>query len=66
MCVHTPFLSLTHTGIAAVSDAEVEELYREVNKFALAAHFYWGVWFVRDCVWHAVLCFSQGVYVLAT
>ncbi|KAI1317593.1 Ethanolamine kinase 1 [Mortierella claussenii] len=27
-----------------VSDEEVEQLYREVNKFALASHFYWGVW----------------------
>jgi hypothetical protein len=27
---------------AAVSDDEIEALYREVNKFALAAHFYWG------------------------
>lgn len=29
---------------AVVTDEEVEQLYREVNKFALASHFYWGVW----------------------
>ncbi|KAF9425825.1 hypothetical protein BGZ76_003056 [Entomortierella beljakovae] len=27
-----------------VSEEDVENLYREVNKFALASHFYWGVW----------------------
>eukprot|EP00123_Amoebidium_parasiticum_P009077 comp19218_c1_seq1/m.21978 comp19218_c1_seq1/g.21978 ORF comp19218_c1_seq1/g.21978 comp19218_c1_seq1/m.21978 type:complete len:356 (-) comp19218_c1_seq1:173-1240(-) len=26
------------------TDEEVEELYKEVNKFALAAHFFWGIW----------------------
>ncbi|KAG0039641.1 Ethanolamine kinase 1 [Gryganskiella cystojenkinii] len=29
---------------SVVTDEEVEQLYREVNKFALASHFYWGVW----------------------
>ncbi|CAG8648629.1 10586_t:CDS:2 [Cetraspora pellucida] len=29
---------------ATITDEEVNELYREVNKFALASHFYWGVW----------------------
>uniref|UniRef100_H2Y500 ethanolamine kinase n=1 Tax=Ciona savignyi TaxID=51511 RepID=H2Y500_CIOSA len=27
-----------------VSDEDVEKLYREVNKFALAAHLFWGIW----------------------
>ncbi|KAG0319589.1 Ethanolamine kinase [Podila horticola] len=27
-----------------VKDDELDQLYREVNKFALASHFYWGVW----------------------
>ncbi|CAG8766149.1 29655_t:CDS:2 [Gigaspora margarita] len=27
-----------------ISEEEVDELYREVNKFALASHFFWGVW----------------------
>eukprot|EP01134_Creolimax_fragrantissima_P002060 CFRG2060T1 len=27
-----------------VTDEDVDTLYREVNKFALAAHIYWGVW----------------------
>ncbi|KAF9166629.1 Ethanolamine kinase [Actinomortierella ambigua] len=27
-----------------VKPEDVEQLYREVNKFALASHFYWGVW----------------------
>lgn len=27
-----------------VSEEEVARVYREVNKFALASHFYWGVW----------------------
>ncbi|KAK3818856.1 MAG: kinase-like domain-containing protein [Benniella sp.] len=31
-------------GEDSVSEAELERLYREVNKFALASHFYWGVW----------------------
>ncbi|CAI2182652.1 11047_t:CDS:10 [Funneliformis geosporum] len=27
-----------------VTDHELSTLYREVNKFALASHFYWGLW----------------------
>ncbi|CAG8548033.1 11888_t:CDS:2, partial [Dentiscutata heterogama] len=27
-----------------ITEEEVNELYREVNKFALASHFFWGVW----------------------
>ncbi|KAI8057961.1 choline/ethanolamine kinase [Syncephalis plumigaleata] len=27
-----------------VTDAALESLYREVNQFALASHFYWGLW----------------------
>lgn len=27
-----------------VSDADVEELYKHVNKFALASHFLWSLW----------------------
>ncbi|KAJ1925674.1 hypothetical protein IWQ60_004415 [Tieghemiomyces parasiticus] len=29
---------------APVTEAEVDELYREVNKFYLASHIYWGFW----------------------
>ncbi|CAG8841089.1 31803_t:CDS:2, partial [Racocetra persica] len=29
---------------ATITEKEVNELYREVNKFSLASHFYWGVW----------------------
>ncbi|KJE91772.1 choline/ethanolamine kinase [Capsaspora owczarzaki ATCC 30864] len=29
---------------AEVTEQQVEAMYREVNKFALAAHFYWGSW----------------------
>ncbi|KAF9107293.1 hypothetical protein BGX27_008800 [Mortierella sp. AM989] len=36
--------SSTGSDDSEVSQAEVEQLYREVNKFALASHFYWGVW----------------------
>jgi hypothetical protein len=35
---------------AAVSDDEIEALYREVNKFALAAHFYWGACCLRSVI----------------
>ncbi|KAG0003330.1 hypothetical protein BGZ65_001806 [Modicella reniformis] len=28
----------------SVTEVELEQIYREVNKFALASHFYWGVW----------------------
>ncbi|KAI8816809.1 kinase-like domain-containing protein [Fimicolochytrium jonesii] len=28
----------------AVMDAEVENLYKEVTKFSLAAHFFWAIW----------------------
>ena len=31
-------------GGVEVGDDELEELYLEVNKFSLAAHFFWGVW----------------------
>ncbi|KAF9152550.1 hypothetical protein BG015_005107 [Linnemannia schmuckeri] len=27
-----------------VTEEEVAKVYREVNKFALASHFYWGIW----------------------
>ncbi|KAG0249344.1 hypothetical protein BG011_009397 [Mortierella polycephala] len=27
-----------------VPEEDVKQLYREVNKFALASHFYWGIW----------------------
>lgn len=27
-----------------ITDEEIEELYNQVNKFAVAAHFLWGVW----------------------
>ncbi|VDI83332.1 ethanolamine kinase [Mytilus galloprovincialis] len=29
---------------SAVTDEEVYKLYTQVNKCALAAHFFWGVW----------------------
>lgn len=29
---------------SAVSDADVEELYKHVNKFALSSHFLWAMW----------------------
>lgn len=27
-----------------VADEQIEELYNQVNKFAVSAHFFWGVW----------------------
>ncbi|KAF8978254.1 hypothetical protein BGZ46_006661 [Entomortierella lignicola] len=36
--------SSSRSDESEVSQEEVEQLYREVNKFALASHFYWGVW----------------------
>ncbi|CAG8805649.1 27209_t:CDS:2, partial [Dentiscutata erythropus] len=29
---------------ATITEEEVNKLYQEVNKFALASHFFWGVW----------------------
>lgn len=35
----------THNGLTcAVTDEEVQKLYVQVNKCALAAHFFWGLW----------------------
>ncbi|KAG0292317.1 Ethanolamine kinase 1 [Dissophora globulifera] len=34
----------TNSAEIVVKDEDVEQIYREVNKFALASHFYWGVW----------------------
>ncbi|KAL6590804.1 kinase-like domain-containing protein, partial [Neocallimastix sp. 'constans'] len=31
-------------GKEDVTEKEIEDIYREVNKFALLSHFYWGVW----------------------
>lgn len=30
--------------ISSISDEEIHQLYRVVNKFALASHLFWGVW----------------------
>lgn len=35
---------LTELNDKEPSDSEVRTLYVQVNKFALAAHFMWGVW----------------------
>lgn len=35
---------LTELSDQEPSDSEVRTLYVQVNKFALAAHFMWGVW----------------------
>ncbi|KAB5541921.1 hypothetical protein PHYPO_G00085530 [Pangasianodon hypophthalmus] len=51
-----------------VSEAEVEVLYVQVNRFALASHFFWGLWALIqaqystidfDFLGYAVLRFSQ-------
>uniref|UniRef100_A0AAY4AXT1 ethanolamine kinase n=1 Tax=Denticeps clupeoides TaxID=299321 RepID=A0AAY4AXT1_9TELE len=51
-----------------VSDTEVEVLYVQVNRFALASHFFWGLWALIqaqystidfDFLGYAVLRFSQ-------
>uniref|UniRef100_A0A3P9LVM0 ethanolamine kinase n=1 Tax=Oryzias latipes TaxID=8090 RepID=A0A3P9LVM0_ORYLA len=51
-----------------VTDAEVETLYVQVNKFALASHFFWGLWALIqaefstinfDFLGYAVLRFNQ-------
>jgi len=34
----------SYLGKEDVSEQEIEEAYREVNKFALLSHYYWGVW----------------------
>lgn len=34
----------SNTNGSSISDEMVHELYLEVNKFALASHFYWGLW----------------------
>jgi len=34
----------SYLGKEDVSEKEIEDIYREVNKFALLSHFYWGVW----------------------
>ena len=30
--------------LASISDEEIHQLYRVVNKFALTSHLFWGVW----------------------
>lgn len=51
-----------------VTDAEVEILYVQVNRFALASHFFWGLWALIqakvstidfDFLGYAVLRFNQ-------
>ncbi|CDQ90106.1 unnamed protein product [Oncorhynchus mykiss] len=51
-----------------VSDRELETLYVQVNKFALASHFFWGFWALIqakyssinfDFLGYAVLRFNQ-------
>jgi len=37
------YLSKGKLGYDVIDD-EIFTLYREVNKFALASHFYWGIW----------------------
>ncbi|KAG9301683.1 hypothetical protein G9A89_016754 [Geosiphon pyriformis] len=37
------YLFESNSGVEITKD-EIEALYREVNKFALASHFYWGLW----------------------
>ncbi|RKP26588.1 choline/ethanolamine kinase [Syncephalis pseudoplumigaleata] len=58
---------LTSAG-ATVTDATLETLYREVNQFALASHFYWGLWALVqaelsnidfDYISYAVLRFNE-------
>jgi len=34
----------SYFGREDVSEKEIEDLYREVNKFSLLSHYYWGVW----------------------
>jgi len=34
----------SYLGKEDVSEKEIEDLYREVNKYALLSHYYWGVW----------------------
>uniref|UniRef100_A0A3B4F8Y0 ethanolamine kinase n=1 Tax=Pundamilia nyererei TaxID=303518 RepID=A0A3B4F8Y0_9CICH len=53
---------------SAVTDREVESLYVQVNQFALASHFFWGLWALIqarfstidfDFLGYAVLRFNQ-------
>ena len=37
-----------------VSEEEVAKVYREVNKFALASHFYWGIWALVSVFIHII------------
>jgi ethanolamine kinase len=41
------------TSGVTVTDAALESLYREVNQFALASHFYWGLW--------ALVCIKSSI-----
>ncbi|KAF7693851.1 ethanolamine kinase 1 [Silurus meridionalis] len=56
------------TEVSEVSEAEVEVLYVQVNRFALASHFFWGLWALIqaqystidfDFLGYAVLRFNQ-------
>jgi ethanolamine kinase len=48
---HSKLMHSVFAGdVESITDEQVEQLFREVNKFALAAHFYWGFWaLVQAC-----------------
>jgi hypothetical protein len=47
----------THSGSEEPSQQELDNLYAEVNKYALAAHMFWGVWaLIQVCN-----CFERGL-----